>query len=154
MSTEAAGSYPSELDVEWVAVDRVGRVAVFTTGGVGPIPRVYLDQPGILDCTREAVWAALERTESVLLVSLPRPDDYEAFARRGFFAFDWCDVHRTTGRSGLYEIQARPVAPAAFVEAAWPAELSVILVRLRNPLLDFAQPSVDVSVLDCVYGPV
>lgn len=153
MIDHPVGSYPSGWDVEWVAVDRRGRVGVFTTGAAGPIPRAYLDPPGLVDRVREAVWDMPERTESILLVSLPRPDDYEAFARRGFFAFDWRDVHRTRERSGLYEIQARPASPAEFDEAAWPEELRPVLRRLRSASLDFEQPAVDVSDFDCESGP-
>ncbi|HWJ10177.1 MAG TPA: hypothetical protein VNS46_12425 [Nocardioides sp.] len=152
MSDESVVGYPSEWDVEWVAIDSVGRVGVFTTGGAGPIPRAYLERAELRGEIRAAVWAMPERTESVLLVRMPRPDDYEAFARRGFFAFDWRDVHRVSARSGRYEIQARPRAPAEFDEAEWPAELRPVLRRLRDPSLDFEQPTVDVSALDCAQG--
>jgi hypothetical protein len=74
-----------------------------------------------LESVHKAIWDMPERTESHLLVQHVRPDDYEALARRGFFAFDWADVHRTVGRSGLYEIQARPAEPASFDDALWPA---------------------------------
>jgi hypothetical protein len=94
-----------------------------------------------------------ERTDSLLLVPLPRPDDFEAFARRGFFAFDWRDVHRTTDRSQLYEIQARPARAIDFDEADWPAELRPVLRTIRSPSLDFDQPTVDVSEFDCEQRP-
>lgn len=154
MLDHAAGAYPSGWDVEWVAVDRRGRVGVFTTGAVGPVPRGYLDPQSALDRIREAVWEMPERTGSALLVQLPRPDDYEALARRGLFAYDWCDVHRTSGKSGLYELQARPVVPICYEELEWPAELRPLLGRLRSAALDFErQTAVDVREFDCVWGP-
>lgn len=51
-----------------------------------------------------------------MLVSLPRPDDYVAFARRGLFAYDWQDIHRTIGRTFRYELLARPDTPALVEE--------------------------------------
>jgi hypothetical protein len=153
VSDDSTGGYPSGWDVEWVAVDRRGRVGVFTTGGAGPIPRAYLASPAFLQCVRDAVWDAPERTESFLLVQLPRPDDYVAFARRGFFAFDWADTGRTSGRSGLYELQARPAVAVDVGEVAWPVELQPILRRIQSDTLDFEQVAADVSELDCEQGP-
>ena len=153
MPNDAAVPYPSEWDPEWVAIDRYGRIGVFTTGGAGPVPRAYLKTPGLLEAVGKAVWDMPERTESLLLAQMPRPDDYEAFARRGLFAFDWRDVHRTTNRSKLYEIQARPAAPIAFDEAEWPAELRPLLGTLRSASLDFEQSTVDVGEFDCEQRP-
>lgn len=45
-----------------------------------------------------------------MLVSLPRTDDYIHFASRGFFAYDWHDVHRTR-KTHLYELLSRPDTP-------------------------------------------
>jgi hypothetical protein len=46
-----------------------------------------------------------------MLVSLPIPDDFVHFASRGFFAYDWQDVHRTGGFSRRYEMLSRPERP-------------------------------------------
>lgn len=35
--------YPYGTDMEWLAVDRDGRVAVFTTAGAGPVPVSVLE---------------------------------------------------------------------------------------------------------------
>jgi hypothetical protein len=153
MTDIVVDGYPSEWDVEWVAVDRRNRVGVFTTGGAGPIPRGYLASSTVIARIRDAVWAIPERTESVLLAAVPRPDDFEAFARRGFFAFDWADVGRVDGRSGLYECQARPAMPVEFDAAEWPAEVRDILRQSRSESLDFEQGAVDVRALDCVTAP-
>jgi hypothetical protein len=48
-----------------------------------------------------------------LLVKYKRPDDFVAFAKRGWFAFDWSDVHRTHAQEiGVYELVAKPYLPA------------------------------------------
>jgi len=153
MSGDAAGEYPSGSDVEWVAVDRAGRVGVFTTGGTGPIPRAYLQSQGAFELIHDALWAMPERTQSEMLVHVPRPDDFEAFARRGFFAFDWADVSRVSEASGLYEAQARPAVAVEFDELEWPEEVRQIVRRLRSQTLDFEHATVDVREFDCAQEP-
>ena len=144
--------YPGGDDVEWVAVDRHGRIAVFTTGGVGPIPRAYLREPELLEKLTEALWRLPERSEAHALTDVARPDDYLAFARRGCFAFDWADVHRVAERSGRYELQASPMMPIAFAPSDWPDALVSLLESTKRADLDLAQPSVDVTALDCEVG--
>ncbi len=144
--------YPFGDDVEWVAVDRYGRVGIFTTGGVGPIPRAYLRAPELLQQLSEALWQLPERTEASLLTKVLRPDDFVAFARRGLFAFDWADVHRVTGRSGRYEIQARPLVPLSAATVVWPELIAALVEATRNGDLDFDQRLLDVAVLDCELG--
>ena len=145
--------YPAGYDAEWLAVDRYGRLGIFTTGGSGPVPRAYLDAPRSLERISAWVWSCPERTASTLLVRLPRPDDFEAFARRGFFAFDWADVHRTSGFSRRYELQARPAEPVTTADVTWPRELSALIQALSGDTLDFDQSSVDVSLFDCRRAP-
>ena len=81
--------YPSGLDVEWIAVDRKGRVGVFTTAGTGPIAKACLSKPEVLDQIWDAIRLLPEVTRYELVVTVPRPDDFIAFAKRGLFAFDW-----------------------------------------------------------------
>jgi hypothetical protein len=145
--------YPSGWDVEWVAVDRRGYVAVFTTGAAGPVPRAYLEAGDLLERVSDAVSAMPEYTRGVVVAPVPSPESFESFARRGFFSFDWADVHRTRDKSGLYELQARPQSPMRFDEAAWPAEVRQVLNRLASASLDFEQLIVDVRGLDCEFDP-
>lgn len=99
--------YPSGLDVEWIAVDCKGRVAVFTTAGTGPIPKACLTEAEVLDQVWDAVRSLPEVTEQELIVTVPRPDDFIAFAKRGLFSFDWAEFQETP----QYEVQARPKTP-------------------------------------------
>jgi hypothetical protein len=56
-SADRPPEHPSWLDYEWVASDSIGQLAVFTTGGPGPIPtwvlenRVYAEH--VLDVLHE-----------------------------------------------------------------------------------------------------
>lgn len=95
-------------DLAWLAVDAAGYVAVFTTAGVAPIPSAVLDHPELVETAEELLGQLPPVGGSQLWVQMPRPDDYIGFARRGFFAYDWHDVHRTKGFSRCYEIMAKP----------------------------------------------
>jgi len=103
-----------DIDMPWVAVDAAGRLAVFTTAGEGPVPASALNA----SAAAEAAIAELPIFGgNKLLVAYPRPDDFIAFAERGLYAYDWCDVHRTTGASsGCYELVAVPLRPVLISE--------------------------------------
>jgi hypothetical protein len=152
---DGVADYPAGLDVEWIAVDRNGHVGVFTTGGIGPIPNVYLTGSGWWDQIWDAIGSLPEVSEHDLLVTLPRPDDFIAFARRGLFAFDWADVHRTIGgATNRYELQARPRTPLAVESITWPEALLGSVERITNFALDFDDAMIDVmAALDCAADP-
>lgn len=143
--------YPSGLDVEWIAVDGRGRVGVFTTAGSGPLPKVYLTSAGLLDQIWDVVRHLPEITEHELLVSLPRPDDFVAFAKRGLSSFDWADICRSwASASGPYEIQARPQHALSVDLIPWPPEIRNILGQVTSPAIDFDCTSIDIAAaLEC-----
>src|SRR5574339_429083 len=99
--------YPSGFDLEWIAVDRKGRVGVFTTAGSGPIAKACLTAADVPDQIWAAIQSLPEVTECELVCSVPRPDDFIAFAKRGLFSFDWAEFQETP----QYEVQARPRTP-------------------------------------------
>jgi hypothetical protein len=144
--------YPSKDDVEWVAVDRHGRVGIFTTAGEGPVPRSYLQRSSVLKRVGEAIWALPECSSAVIATTVPRPDDFLAFARRGCFAFDWVIAHQQSRHPSQYALQARPTTPRLFAASEWPEALRSVLVSTQSSSLDFDQDTVDVSVLDCEQG--
>src|SRR5690349_431235 len=97
------------VDVAWVAVDTAGRLAVFTTAGVGPMPASALR-------ALDAAEAAMSPLPAVggrrLLGNYSRPDYFVAFDEIGLFAYDWGDAHRTSaGSSGCYDLVAVPLRP-------------------------------------------
>ena len=102
------------IDAAWIAIDSRGQVALFTTGGEGHVPESAL--PSTENAESE-VLALPEICGWDLLVNLPRPDDFVAFASRGFFAYDWSDVHSSKKKSlGKYELQARPSQPLTLTD--------------------------------------
>ena len=41
-----------------------------------------------------------------------RPDDFIAIAKRGYFVYDWSDIHRnSTDEIAAYELIAKPIVP-------------------------------------------
>jgi hypothetical protein len=94
------------LDIGWLANDSAGHVAVFTTAGEGPIPRAAVPSHEVAEAF---VHQLQETSDHRLLASMPDPSDFISFAKRGFFAYDWCD---TRG----YELVAVPDTPAKLSE--------------------------------------
>lgn len=112
--------YPAGFDFVWIGRDEKGRLAAFVTAGGGQIPKSLLGKSGEMLCDIERAILDLPKVSGVKLhVEVPRPDDFIAMAERGFFVFDWRDVHRATKEeSGCYELVATPLQPATFAEAA------------------------------------
>ena len=75
-----------------------------------------------------------------LLVTVPRPDDFIDMAERGFFVYDWTDIHRTErNRSNAYELVAVPETP--IVGASLPLELANMVEITRFADVGFADRS-------------
>ena len=89
------------------------------------------------------------RGRETMLVHLPVPDDYVHFARCGFFAYDWHDVHRTLLLSRKYEMMSRPDNPIHLDEM--PHQFHELLSATRFGSLHFADSrKIDVrEYFDC-----
>jgi hypothetical protein len=105
--------YPDGLDCCWLASDRIGQLGVFVTGGSGPIPAQALLPPYPLHEIEETILALAKASDIDLRVRVPRPDRFVALAERGFFVYDWSDVHRTEQYIDEYELMALPYRPIA-----------------------------------------
>jgi len=103
--------YPEGVDCCWLASDRIGQLGVFLTGGSGPIPVQLLLPPYLLDDLEETILALPKASDIDLRVKVPRPDRFVALAERGFFVYDWSDVHRTEQYIDEYELMALPYRP-------------------------------------------
>jgi hypothetical protein len=129
---------PPGIDYAWFACDADGNVARFTNAGIGPIPVAVLNHRK--DAERaEGLARSLPRIgQCELLVTLPDSTDFTDIASRGVFAFDWQDAHRTSGRTGCYELVSRPLLPVSIEEL--PPELRVLaeLVRFTDVRFAFA----------------
>lgn len=112
-------------DLEWLASDSNGHVAVFTVAGGGPMPTACRNWR-ILDLTTDFIRGLPVRTTADLLVTLPRPVDYVSFAERGLFAYDWIS------NRGRYEIQARPREPAGLSALCIPENLANAIWRVKG----------------------
>jgi hypothetical protein len=139
--------YPLGQDYAWLATDAAGHVAIFTNAGQGPIPIAVLADRQGSDQAESLIEALPERGDSHMLVALPSPDAFVAFARRGLFAYDWQDCHRDTGQSHRYELLARPAVPVTAEELA--GEVAALIGRVRFQSLRFAD-SLAIAVDDHV----
>ena len=102
--------YP-HYDCVWAAEDECGNLGAFVTGGKGPIPKLLLDTQEILGI-EETILSLVSRSEVENHKAYPLMASFEHLAKRGFFVFDWSDVHRTSAtKSGLYELVSSPLSP-------------------------------------------
>jgi len=144
-------TYPDGIDCVWIASDRNGNLGAFVTGGVGPIPVLVLNSEwATVENVEEVVCQLPKVSEVRLLVSMKRPDDFIAMAERGFFVYDWRDVHRTARESTYtYELIAVPLNPIGSNKLPMPLAGLVTEVRLDEVVFTEAA-SLDVSVqIEC-----
>ncbi len=123
------------FELDWLASDKAGHVALFSTGGQGPVPRVVADNLA-------AEETAIKRLSNLPILGpcaeSPSGDgNFESWiepSRRGFFGFDWGPVP-----VGPY---ARITVPSHFLMVDDIADEAVrstaMLVRLS---VDFSQVS-------------
>jgi hypothetical protein len=131
------------IDAAWLALDSAGHVAIFTTGGEGPVPEALVSYATIVE---EMVCCLPEMSEVDLRARVPRPDSFLAFARRGLYAYDWSDVHRSRSQAlGSYELQAVPLHPRAVSEL--PVELQRIAEMCRTSAVLFGEPQLNPSAV-------
>lgn len=99
-------------EFSWLAIDDSGLVGIFMTAGEGNVPSSVL-LPEVNGANVEAeVLKMSERSECRLHKAYNRADDFVALARRGVYAYDWSDVHRTRANcTGMYELVAEPMNP-------------------------------------------
>ena len=129
------------IDSSWLATDDLGQVAIFTTAGKGPIPASALAS---VDTAEESIAALPETSKWEMLVQLPRPDDFIVFASRGFFAYDWFDIHRTNQESNnCYDLLAKPIRAINLSEL--PVSLQVLASATRISGVTFGQQTLPIS---------
>lgn len=119
-----------DFDVGWIASDAIGQVALFTTAGSGPIPDSALPS---IENSEEWVLSLPELSDVDLVTSMSDANAFVAFAKRGFFAYDWSDVHRTA-RQALngYELQNRPLNPLTLFDLPTPLRALAEVTRLSG----------------------
>jgi hypothetical protein len=130
--------YPAQIDCVWLAVDFCETTAVFITAGEGPIPQCVLDQDDfdVLDI-EESVLQLPESTTGKVLIDVPRPEGYSELATRGFFVFDWTDIHLSSSECrNAYELVATPTI--AIQMEKLPRSLTSIARLVRFKGVEFA----------------
>ncbi len=123
------------MDVQWLAVDRDGHLAVLTLAvidPVGPIPDDYRDY-GLLERVSKFVDSLPRVTDAVLMEPMIPTADYIGFAERGFFSYDWADVsRRTIDCVERYEIQTCPANPVNMSDIDIPGDISAVILRVNS----------------------
>ena len=144
--------YPVDFDYLWLASDRVGHVATFTTGATGPIPATALVQSlGNEETIEECLGVVSERAGYKMHVEMPIPNDYSEFAQKGFFTYDWTDVNKVKiVKTGKYEIISTPVDLIIVDEL--PILLKEIVSRTRFADISFSEcQEIDVrNTFNCI----
>ena len=106
------------VDSVWLAIDAVGHVALFHTGGEGPI---HADADAFDDAAGDALRQMASSSAFELLAAYPQPDDFVEMARRGLFAYDWSDARRVDqDRIEGYELVACPDRPLHWTQLPEP----------------------------------
>jgi len=133
----ADAAYPEMVDCIWIASDRNGRLAAFTTGGQGPIPKRAL---ALLAAMEDAIAALPAKTQARISSrhSQRYDDELNVLAGRGLFVYDWSDVHRTRAEAiGVYELMAAPAVPALIENL--PAETAAAFRHVICRSIEFAE---------------
>jgi hypothetical protein len=122
----------------WLASDFNDHLGAFITAGVGPIPTAALDPAHILVEDIESRLCQLPLvSQTRLLVSVKRPDDFIDLAERGIFVYDWTDINRTVCEAlCVYEPVAVPTKPVTVVSL--PSDLKNLAKGLKLINVEFA----------------
>ena len=144
--------YPDGIDCSWLASDQVGRLGVFITAGIGPIPATALDSANMpIEAIEERLCQLPTVSSNQLLVTVKRPDSFIDLAERGFFVYDWTDIHRTKADElNVYESVAAPNEPIDI--DALPDDLGVLARAMKLKGVEFeAGKAIDVrSFISCI----
>ncbi len=128
--------YPLGMDYEWFASDNQGRIARFTTGGLGPIPSAIIDGEVLCKAAQSELAILPRRGEARVFVSIPKPDDFIRCAEAGFYTYD-CDDLAPKRRSRSYKLVSAPTSPLHLDDLSSVARNAVCLATLAD--VDFGQ---------------
>lgn len=116
---------PTGVDCAWIASDSVGHLAALVTAGVGPVPAGAFGGPVDLFDIEYRLLELPVVGDGNGVAGNGDISSFLALARRGFFVFDWTDVHRSARDSlHAYELIAVPTVPVSI--PALPADLRAL----------------------------
>ena len=124
------------IEFDWFAIDDIGQLGAFSSFGTGPSPRlVFESRPRF-----NRLLLAIARLDNSVEWTIEEPaygdtSSWEAYAKRGLFAFDNANAHAIEPRN-TYRPVAWPCRPLRLVQSSIPRELWSALPRL-----------------DCVFEP-
>lgn len=123
------------LDVEWFGVDRLGALAIFTTG-YGVIPKKVFESEARHRRLSQFFEGVPETSEARLVAGLDPRGTYELFlaeARRGLYSYFHSD-YRTREP---YKLIAYPLTPLLLKEL--PEEIQAMLAPFRLERVEFSK---------------
>ncbi|MBK8252960.1 MAG: hypothetical protein IPK82_09855 [Polyangiaceae bacterium] len=108
------------FEFDWLGVDEVGCVALFSTAGAGYVPEPVFTDTQALEGAIDAVLALPKSTEATFapIIRADLINTWQLVAERGLYAYD-CDPN-----GGPYELVAAPTVPSR-IEQLPPAVASV-----------------------------
>jgi hypothetical protein len=117
------------FELDWLASDADGHVAMFSTAGGGYAPEAFLRDTDAHDAAIDAILAAPASTTARFAPELPAGlrNTWREIAERGVFAFD-SDAHGRPYR--LVAVPEAPVRVAALPDRAAVVVSSLVLSRL------------------------
>jgi hypothetical protein len=129
--------YPEGIDGSWLASDRDGHLGVFVIAGCGPIPAQTLNPAYPLDEIEEDILKLPKASDVDFPGQAAEVDRFVDLAERGFFVYDWSDVHRVIqAYINAYELVARPYRPLTLDQL--PDDLADAARSVRFTRLSFA----------------
>ena len=106
------------------------------TGGSGPIPIQVSLPSNPLDTIEKTILELPKASDIERRVRTPRLGSFIALAERGFFVYDWSNVHRTEQYIDQYELIALPYRPLTI--DLLPADLADMARNVRLSAISFA----------------
>jgi hypothetical protein len=104
---------PRDFDWVWLACDRDDYVAAFITAGAGPIPAAILESSLPAEESETLIRGLAPTTTALASIPHSGVESFITLAQRGFFVYDWQDVHRGSAvrYTDMYELVAAPREP-------------------------------------------
>lgn len=105
---ETLDSHPAwGMEFDWPAIDRDGRVAVFSSGGYGPVPSEFIRVDRAVDAALDLVRGlpGLGRSRRTPASGPGDNSSWFELGARGFYVYDWPTHH------GPYQLICTPSRP-------------------------------------------
>ncbi|MCO7227504.1 hypothetical protein [Pleionea sp. CnH1-48] len=128
-------------EYDWLATDRLGYVALFSTAGLGYAPLPFLEDTDLYDDTIEAILCLSVSTASKVYpkIDIEHDNTWKRVSERGLYSFD-ADVN-----TGIYHVASIPQEPLLLHEL--PKNIASVIERVKLESVLFNEASI-ISELD------